>query len=192
MPLGKNEILRVDGVHDVLGRKVLRLQRLQIEIDRNQPLLAAVRPGDGGALHRDEADADLVHAGVKDFLLGQPLAADAILQDRNGRGVVLNDQRRGRPGRHRAQDGLRDGGDLRHARVHGCPLAEEHLDDADAVVGGGLDVLDVVDRGRQRALMVVHHALFDFLRAQAGVTPEDADHRDVNRREKCPSACAAE
>ena len=52
--------------------------------------------------------------------------------------------------RHLAQNGLGDGGDLRHAGIHGRARLEKHLDDADAVVGGGFDVLDVVDRARER------------------------------------------
>jgi len=47
---------------------------------------------------------------------------------------------------------LRDGGDLRVGRSDVDVGLEEDLDDAEAGIGIGNDMLDVVDRGRQRAL----------------------------------------
>ena len=41
-------------------------------------------------------------------------------------------------------------------------------------------MLDVVDRRGERALVRVDDALLDFLRAQTGVLPDDADDRDFN------------
>ena len=49
-----------DGSDDIGFDKVVCLQRLQIEIDRNHPLLAAVRIRNGDARHADESDANLV------------------------------------------------------------------------------------------------------------------------------------
>ena len=50
-------------------REVLCLQRFQIQIDRNQPLLAAIRLGNPDARHADEADADRVQRKVEGLLL---------------------------------------------------------------------------------------------------------------------------
>ena len=44
-------------------------------------------------------------------------------------------------------------------------------------------MLDVVDGGRQRAFLGVVEPLFNVFRVQAGIRPDDADHRDVNGRE---------
>ena len=44
-------------------------------------------------------------------------------------------------------------------------------------------MLDVVDRGGERAFLGVNDALLNLACAQPGVAPNDADHRDVNRRE---------
>src|SRR5205814_1152933 len=93
------------------------------------------------------------------------------------------DQRRGGARWQRADDGLSNRGDLRYAGIDGSALAEEHFDDANAIVGVRLDVLDIVDRGGERALLVVVNALFDFLGVQTGISPDDAHHRDVDRGE---------
>ena len=67
-------------------------------------------------------------------------------------------------------------------RVRGDAGLKEHLDDADAVVGGGFDVLDIVDRRGEGALVGVDEALLNVLGGQAGVLPDDADHGDIDGR----------
>jgi len=57
---------------------------------------------------------------------------------------------------------------------------EEDLDDADAGVGVGLDVLDVVDRRRQDALERRRDAPGHLVRRQARVAPGHRDHRDAD------------
>ena len=47
---GQDEVLSADGRDNVLGRKVPRLQCLQVQIYGNKPLLATIRVRDGGAL----------------------------------------------------------------------------------------------------------------------------------------------
>ena len=172
----------VDRIDHVLGDEALRLEGREIEVDGDQPGFAAVGPGHGGALHGGESDADLVLADVVEFLLGELAAADRVLEDGDRGRVVADDQRRRLAGRQLAEDGLRDGRDLRDARIDGGAGLEKHLDDADAVVGVGFDVLDVVDRGTERALVSVDDALLNLLRAQSRVLPDDADDRDVDRR----------
>ena len=48
---GKDDILRVDGVADLGGRDVERLALLEIEIDRDKPLLSTVGKGNRRAAH---------------------------------------------------------------------------------------------------------------------------------------------
>ena len=71
---------------------------------------------------------------------------------------------------------MSDGGGDRNARL------KVKFDNADPIVRGGLDMLDVIDRGGQRAFLRINDALLNVARAQSGVAPNNADNRDVNRR----------
>ena len=184
----RDQVLRGERIGDVLARQASRLQRGGVEIDLDLPQLAAERVGNCGAGHRDQRRAHLVDADVGQLLLGEALTRQRHLDDRHGRGVVVEDQRRRRAGRHRLDHGLRD---RRHLRVGGVDVdarLKEDLDDAEAVVGIGLDMLDVVDGGGQRALEGRGDAAGHLVGRQAGVLPDDADHRnadvgeDVGRR----------
>src|SRR5271170_158 len=144
---GKHQVLARYGIDHVLFRKVLRFQRFWIQIHRNNPNLAAVGQRNTHTGHADQSHPDGVQGDVVDLLLGESLAADAILQNRHGGGVVLDDQgRRGARGKL-FQDRLRDGGELGHARVGRRALLKENLDHPNAIVGGGFDVLNIVHRG---------------------------------------------
>ena len=107
-------------------------------------------------------------------------AGQRELQDRHGRRRVLQDQRRGRAGRKRRQHRLSDGNDLRQPGLDVGRGVEEHLDHAHAVDALRLDVLDVVDGRRHRALEGRDHAPFHLFGGQAGVAPDHAHHRDVD------------
>ena len=75
--------------------------------------------------------------------------------------------------------------DRRHLRVGGADIdigLEEDLDDAEAVIGIGDDVLDVVDRRRQRPLKRRDDAPGHLVRRQAGIIPDHADHGDPDVR----------
>ena len=63
------------------------------------------------------------------------------------------------------------------------PGIEVDADHADAEQRLALDVLDVVDRGGQHALVDEDDALLDLVGGHAGVLPDDADDRDVDLRE---------
>ena len=74
------------------------------------------------------------------------------------------------PGGILPQQRLRDGS---HLRVGGADVRawlEKYLNDAKAGKGVGLDVFDVVDRRRQRALELRHHPPRHLVRRQASVT----------------------
>jgi hypothetical protein len=166
----------------------LACRAVGIEVDLNLPLLAAERVGNGGAGHGDERRAHLVDADVGQPLLGEALARQRHQQDRHGGGVVIEDQRRRRAGRHRLDQGLRDRRDLGVGGADVDVGLKEDLDDAEAVVGIGLDMFDVVDGGRQRALERRRDAPGHLVRRQPRVLPDDADDRnadvgkDVGRR----------
>ena len=87
------------------------------------------------------------------------------------------------PGGICAEHGLRDGRHLRRRRLDVGARLEEDLDDRDARERLALDVLDVVDGGGERALVVGDDALLHLLGRQARVVPDDRDDRDVDVRE---------
>ena len=116
-----------------------------IEVDLDLPLLAAIGRGDRRARHGGQRRADEVLAEVEQLLLGQLRAGQRQLQDRHGRGVVVEDQRRRDAGRHLLQHRLRERGDLGGGGADVDAGLEEDLDDADAGQRLALDVLDVVD-----------------------------------------------
>ena len=177
---GEDEVLRVDRRDDVVRRQAFGLQGAQVEIDVHDARLASVGPRQRRAFDGRQGDAHIVLRDVIDRLLGKLAAAESDLQDRDVRGIVANHQWRLHSGWHLAQHGLRDRRHLCHRRIHAGSRLEEYLDHAHAIVGLGFDVLDVVHRGGERALMHVNHALFHVFRVQARVLPDDADHRDLN------------
>ena len=185
----RDQILRRQCTGDILRGKAPRLQRRRIKIDLDLALLAAERPRDRRPRYGDQRRAQLVGGDVEQVLLGQPLAGQRQLDDRHRRGAVVEDQRRRRTRRQLLDHGLRDGGDL---RIRGADIdvgLEENLDNADAVIGIGDDMLDVVDGGGQRALERRGDAPRHLVRWQAGVGPDHADHRDADVREnvrRCP------
>ena len=179
----RDQVLRGERVGDVLAGQPQRLQRRRIEIDLHLSLLAAIGIGNRSTRHRDQRGAQLVDADVGQILLGEAIARQGDLEDRHGGGAVVQDQRRGRARRHRLDQGLRDRGDL---GVGGADIdigLEEDLDDAEAVIGIGRDVLDVVDRGGQRALKRRDDAAGHLVRRQPGILPDHADHGNADVRE---------
>ena len=157
-----------------------RLQRGRIEIDLHLALLAAERIRNGRAGYRDQRRAQLVDADVGEVLLGEPLARQRDLDDGHRGRAVVQDQRRRRARRHLLEQGLRDRRDL---GVGGADIdirLEEDLDDAEAVIGIGDDMLDVVDGRRQRALERCRDAAGHLVRRKASILPNHADHGDAD------------
>ncbi len=182
----KDQILGADGSHDILRRKVLSLEGFEVQIHRNDALLATIRIRNTHTGHADEANPHRVQSEIECLLLRECFATDAILQNRNGGrnggGVVLDDQRGSGARRKLFQNGLRFRGDLGHTGIRRNALVEKNFYDGHTIVGGGFDVLDVVDGCGERSLVGVHHSLLDFFCAQAGVLPDDTDNGDVDGR----------
>ena len=97
-------------------------------------------------------------------------------------GGILDHQRRQNAGRHLAQLRLLDRHHLRDGRRYVRVRLKEDLDDRKAGQRFGFDVLDVVDRGREAALIDRRDALADFLRRQPAIGPNDADDRNIDFR----------
>ena len=57
---------------------------------------------------------------------------------------------------------------------------QEELDYGDAVIGGRLDVLDVVDQRGRCLLKWGSEPPFHFFRIEAGVLPGDRNHGDID------------
>ena len=87
------------------------------------------------------------------------------------------------PGRHGAEQGLRNGGDLGEGEFDFGVRLEVDAGDGDAGVGLRLDVLDIVHRGGHGPLEERDHALFHLFGGEAVVVPDDADDGDIDIRE---------
>ncbi|MGY4486666.1 hypothetical protein ACVWWR_005857 [Bradyrhizobium sp. LM3.2] len=148
----RDQVLGCKCVGDVLAGETASLERGRVEVDLDLALLAAERIGDRCAGHCDQRGAELVDADIGKVLLGEAVTRQRHLDDRHGRGGVVQDQGRRRARRHLLDQRLRDRRDLRIGGADIDVRLKEDLDDAKAVVGVGGDVLDVVDRRGQRAL----------------------------------------
>ncbi|MGB7495295.1 MAG: hypothetical protein WBR26_18780 [Candidatus Acidiferrum sp.] len=60
---------------------------------------------------------------------------------------------------------------------------EVNADDSDARIRTGLQVLNIIHGGGHRAFADQHDALFHVIRKHAGVSPDHADNRNVDRGE---------
>ena len=150
---GEDQVLGVDGGRDVGRREVGRIERLGVEVDHDLSRLAPEREGDLGPLDGRQPGPDEVLAEVVELLLGEPLAADAHLEDRHVRCAVAEDQGGRDRGRQDSEDRVADRVHLRHGRLDLGPGLEIDLDHAHPGERLRLDVLDVVDRGGHRPLV---------------------------------------
>ncbi|MET3154491.1 hypothetical protein ABIF34_001516 [Bradyrhizobium japonicum] len=188
----RDQVLRSQRIGDVLARQAAGLERGRVEIDLDLALLAAERIRNRRTRHGDQRGAQIVNADIGEVLLGQAVARQGHLDDWHGRGGVVQDQGRRRARRHLLEQRLRDRCDLCVGSADVDVRLKEDLDDAKAVIGVGDDMLDVVDRRRQRTLERRRDAAGHLVGRQAGVLPDHADHgnadvgEDVGRR---PQGC---
>ena len=89
---------------------------------------------------------------VREVLFRETLAGQCQLNDGHRGGAVVENQRRCLAGRHLFEKRLRDRGYLRIGRGDIGRRMEVDLDDAERGVRIRLDMLDIVHRGRERAL----------------------------------------
>ncbi len=173
-------VLGGDGVGHVLRRQALGLQRLGIQVHLDLPDLAAIGVGNRRSRHRRQHRAHEVLRGVQHLLLGQRRRRGRQLQDRHGRGVVVQDQRRGDARRQLLQHRLRIGGHLGGRRADVDARLEVDLHDAHAGQRGAFQVVDAVDDGGEVAFVGRDDAARHLVRRQAGVGPGDPDHRHAD------------
>src|SRR5438874_7065754 len=144
--IGKRAI--ANGSDDVGFDEVVGFQRLEIEIDRNHPLLSAIWVGNADSRHTDQPDANLVKSDVEDLLLGKFGAADSELKNRNRGRAVLDDQWRSGSWWELPQNRLGNGGQLRYCSRGVHSRLKEDFDYAEAVIGSGFNVFDIIYGGR--------------------------------------------
>src|SRR6516225_12246692 len=94
MPRRQGQVLRVDRVDHVSRGQASSLKLQRIDIDHDLPVLAAVRGGECDALDRRKLLAQIVEAIVIELLLAETVGAEAELQYRNARGIILHHDRR--------------------------------------------------------------------------------------------------
>ena len=177
---GQNNVLRVDGVDDVVGLEAKGLELGQVEIDLNLRNLAAVGIGGSRAGNRGQIVAKEVLAEIEELLLSECFAAEPELNNGSSGCAIRNDERGSSAGWEAANAGLANGSDLRDGSLHVGALLEENFDDAQAVHGLGFHVLDVINGGSDAALGVGDDAVGHVLRRHAGIEPDDGDYGNVD------------
>ena len=176
----QHHILRAQRVRHIHRRKPVRQQLSLIEVDLDVQRSATIRGRDGHAGHCHQRRADQVRRHVIDLGCGHPGSCHLQVQHRHRGRIVGEHLRRRDAGRHLLEHRLRDRGDLRLRRGHVGPWLEEDLHHTAAVIRLALDMLDVADRGRQRALVIVDHAARHVLWRQAVIGPDHGHHRDAD------------
>ena len=169
-----HDILQGDGVQNIARRDALRLHRVLIHVDGDLALFAAVRRGHHRARNRDQLRAHRVGGDVVQLPAPKGYFRTGRFGEsaRDGRAEVDDLRRKGSRGKL-PQHELRSGGDLRVGRVETGARLEEDLDHRHAVVGGGFNMLNVVDQRRDRLFVGRGETPFQFLRIEAGVGPAD-------------------
>ena len=176
----QHDVLLAEG-RDGVGRgQPFRLEQALVQIDHHLALLAAVRVRDGRARDRDELSPQEVETDVVELGLGE--AGQGELEDRHRRRAVVDDQGRLDAGRELAESGLRYRRHLGIGRIEARVRLQKDLDHRLAAHRRRLDVLDIVHRRRQDALVTGGDPTFHLLRVEAGELPGHRDHRDVDVR----------
>ena len=175
-----DQVLPGERVAHVGRRKIVGVQRVLVEIDLHLPCGAAIRVWNLGACDRRERRPDEILGEIEELGLRQRVARQRQLDDRNARRIVDEDDRRRDARRKLLQNCLRYGGDL---RLRGADVdARLEVDFDDAVAGQRLrfDMLDVIDRRRERPFVGRDDAARHVVRRQAGIAPNDRDDRDAD------------
>src|SRR5438132_9486307 len=86
--------------------------------------------------YANEPDTNLIQGDIKNLLLGEFVAADSELKNRNRGRAVLDDQWRSRSRGQLSQNRLGNGGQLGHRGRRVRALLKEDFDYAKAVIRG--------------------------------------------------------
>jgi hypothetical protein len=155
-------------------------QRILVEVDLHLARRAAIGVRKLGACDRGELRPDEVLGEIEELDLRKRVAGQRQLDDRNARGVVGQDDRRRGPLGKLLENCLRNRRDLRLCGVDVHARLEEDLDDAHAGKRLRLDMLDVVDGGRERSLVWGDDPAGHVIRREAGIAPHRRDDRDAD------------
>ena len=181
-----NEVLRIDGIHHIDGGKPFGLESVEVKVDLDLALLAAVGKGRLRSFNGGQLSSNVVRSQIVQPLLIHALPGKAQLQNRNAGGVVLDDEGRRGARRQAAQLDLADGGDLGDSAADVHMRLKEDFDDGDAVERLRLDVLNVIDGSSHAPLAVEDDAGGHFLGGEAAVLPDNRDDGDVDvRKDVC-------
>ncbi len=177
---GQREGLRIDRVHHVERRQAFGGQLQRIEIDHDLPVLAARGCRQGEPVNGRQPLPQIVDAVIIELLLVEIVRAEAELQDRDARRVVLHDDRRLDAGRQQRADRIGRRDDLRDREVEIDVGLEVDLLDRDAVERLRLDVANVADVGADRVLAVGGDPRLHLGRREPGFLPDHRDDGDVD------------
>ena len=172
-----------------LGARPWAWSSLGVEVDHDGALLAAVDVGHDGALDGDKLGPDEVEAVVVELLLGEVVAGEGELEDGDRGGGEVDDLRGEDAGGQLAEFEFGGGGDLGVGGIERGAGLQVDLDDGLAAVGGGFDVLDVVDEGGEGLFVRGGEATFELFRLEPGVLPGDRNDRDIDVREDVGRGC---
>jgi len=177
------DILRGDGVGNVLRGQPVRLQRVQVDVDHDLPRRAAVRRRHRGARIGRERLADAVLGVVVELLLGLLGRRHHQLDHgHRGGGEAHHHRRLDARGKHRAHRvGRRH--DLRDREVDAHVGLEVDPLDGDALQRGALHAADAADVVADRDLGVGRDPRFHLGRVETGVGPHHRNHRDIHFRQ---------
>ena len=114
---GQHQVLRRDGIDDVVGRYVVCLHGPLVEIDLGLQNLAAIRGRHGGAGHGGKLRTDEILPEIEQLHFRQLLARQRQLQDRHRGGVVAEHVGRSDPRRQQLEHRLRSRSHLRQSRA---------------------------------------------------------------------------
>ncbi len=163
VPLGRIRFCAVDGVDDVLRREIFGLERGQIQVHRHDARVCR-RKATGSSRRAVLDKPTRTWLAVTSNNSCSDIFGLLKLYCKIGTVEALYwmiKRRRACPGGIWRKTVCATAVICATAAVHGSAGLEKHLDDADAVVRGGFDVLDVIDRDGQRAFVDVDDALLD-------------------------------
>src|ERR1700733_4062276 len=128
----RDQVLPGEGIADVVRRETVGTQRVLVEVDLYLPGRSAIGVGQLGARDRRQRGPDEIRGKIVERGLGERVAGQCQLDDRNASSVVNQQERRGDAGRKLLQDGLGYRRDLRLGGADVDRRLEDHFDDAAA------------------------------------------------------------
>ena len=166
------------GLHHVLGRQIVRLQSLGIDVDDDGVLVAAERRRRRDARQAGEHRPDLEQGLVLDFADALGLAGQHQVADRHAAGIEAHAEGPDGAGRHEGPCPVDVLDRLGHGLGHVGFGVEEELHEGDALDVLRLDVVDAADV-EEVVFVVVGDQPLHLGRVETAVRLGHVDHREV-------------